>query len=136
MSNHNCIFCKIASGEFNSYKVYEDDHTLAFLDINPKAEYHTLVIPKAHHANVLDIPMDIFAHVTETVKKVVDLYREKLGMENVQLIHNAGEYAQQDVFHLHFHIVPRADSDGCNLKWPPTRTALKEKFDELLAKLT
>ena len=131
----NCIFCKIVRGEIPSYKVYEDEHTFAFLDINPKTEYHTLVIPKAHYVNVLDIPADVFTHVTNTVKTVVDLYREKLGIENVQLFHNAGEHAQQDVFHLHFHIVPRRAGDGQNCVWPKTNANLKNVFEEMLEKI-
>ena len=131
----NCIFCKIVSGEFSSYKVYEDEHTFVFLDINPVAKYHTLVIPKAHYVNVLDIPSEVFMHVMETVKKVVDLYKNKLGIENLQLIHNAGSYGQQDVFHLHFHIVPRFAGDGGNTKWPPARPELRDNFDDMLKRL-
>jgi histidine triad (HIT) family protein len=130
----NCIFCKIAKGEANSYKVYEDENTFAFLDINPAAEFHTLVIPKAHYVNVLDIPQEIFSQVMETVKKVVDIYKNKLGLENLQLIHSAGREGQQDVFHLHVHIVPRSFGDGQNVKWK-TRTELREKFDSMLERI-
>lgn len=131
----NCIFCKIARGEMNSWKVYEDDHTFAFFDVNPMTEFHTLVIPKAHYVNALDIPGEIFLQVMATVKKVVDLYRDKLGLENVQLVHNAGQDAQQAVFHLHVHIVPRRTRDGANSKWPHARPELRDKFDEMLKKL-
>lgn len=132
----DCIFCKIIAGEIPAAKVYEDEHTLAFLDIFPVAEYHTLVIPKAHHVNVLDIPPDVFSRVTDTVKKVVDLYKDKLGLENLQLIHNAGRHGQQDVFHLHIHIVPRAENDGRNSQWPkPPHPEWREKFPEMLEKL-
>lgn len=130
----DCIFCKIVRGEIPSAKVYEDEHTLAFLDIFPAAEFHTLVIPKAHHVNVLDIPAEVFSHVTATVKKVVDFYKDKLGLENLQLIHNAGGDAQQDVFHLHVHIVPRAAGDGQDLK-QKKYPEMREKFDALLEKL-
>ena len=130
----NCIFCKIAGGEFMSYKVYEDEHTLAFLDINPATKYHTLVIPKAHYVNALDIPQETFLQVMETVKKVVDLYKEKLGLENLQIFHNAGKEGQQDVFHLHVHIVPRTKGDGQNVKWP-VRQEWKDEFEDMLKKL-
>ena len=130
----NCIFCKIVSGEFNSWKIFEDEHTLAFLDVNPAAEFHTLVIPKAHYVNVLDIPNEVFLQVMATVKKVVDLYKTKLGIENLQLIHSAGREGQQDVFHLHVHIVPRSAGDGQNVKWK-TYPELRDKFDEMLRQL-
>ena len=130
----NCIFCKIAKGELNAWKIYEDEHTFAFLDINPATEYHTLVIPKRHYVNVLDIPADVFLHVMETVKKVVDLYKEKCGLQNVQIIHNAGKEGQQDVFHLHVHIVPRAAGDGLNIKWK-THPEWRDKFDDMIKKL-
>ena len=113
----NCIFCKIASGEIKSSKVCEDEHAVAFLDINPVAEHHTLVIPKKHYENIFDIPADEFAHVMEMVRRVVDLYRSELGINNVQLLHNAGAAAQQEVFHLHIHIIPRTPGDGKNIKF-------------------
>ena len=130
----NCIFCKIARGEAGAWKVYEDDHTFAFLDINPATEFHTLVIPKAHYVNVLDIPNEVFLQVMGTVKKVVDLYKVKLGLENLQLIHSAGREGQQDVFHLHVHIVPRRAGDGQNVMWK-THPEWRDKFDEMLKKL-
>ena len=130
----NCIFCKIAKGEVGAWKVYEDEHTFAFLDIHPAAEYHTLVIPKAHYVNILDIPEDVLLHVMKTVKKVVNLYKEKLGLENLQIIHNAGREGQQDVFHLHIHIVPRAAGDGQNVKWT-THPQWTDRFDALLKQL-
>ena len=131
----NCIFCKIVSGEFSSYKVYEDEHTFAFLDINPVTKYHTLVIPKAHYVNVLDIPAEVFLQVMDTAKKVVELYKNKLGLENVQLVHNAGHHGQQDVFHLHVHVVPRSVGDGANSKWPKSNPEWREQFEDMLKKL-
>jgi len=130
----NCIFCKIISGEFNSWKVYEDEHTFAFLDINPVNEYHTLVIPKKHYENMFDIPGDEAVHVIKAVKKIVDMYSKTLGLENIQIINNSGAQAQQDVFHIHFHIIPRFTGDNQNIKWTP-RTELREKFDDLLSRL-
>jgi len=131
----DCIFCKIAAGEIPAAKVYEDEHTLAFFDIFPSAENHTLVIPKAHHVNVLDIPPEVFSRVMNTVKKVVEIYKNKLGLENLQFIHNAGEHGQQDVFHLHVHILPRAEGDGANIKYPKRNPEWRDRFDTLLQKL-
>ena len=130
----NCIFCKIAEGEIPSWKVYDDEHTHAFLDINPINEYHTLVIPKKHYENMFDIPEDELLHIMRTVKKVVNLYHEKLGLNNVQIINNAGSEAQQDVFHIHFHIVPRFAGDGQDIKQTRHKD-WHDKFRDLLQKL-
>lgn len=128
----NCIFCKIVKGEIPSYKVYENEHVVAFLDINPVAEYHTLVIPKAHYANVIDIPGPLFGHVMDAVKHLVSIYQQKLGVNNLQIIHNAGEHAQQDVFHLHVHILPRKEGDGSNIVWPSPKTELADKLYDMV----
>ena len=129
----NCIFCKIIKGEIPSWKVYEDENTYAFFDINPMSEYHTLVIPKKHYVNMFDIPEHEAVNIMRTIKKVITIYKEAIGLENVQVVNNNGEHAQQDVFHLHYHIVPRLKSDGQNIIWPKPKESVKEKFDELLA---
>lgn len=131
----DCIFCQIASGNAKSWKVYESDHAYAFLDIHPVNEYHTLVIPKRHYVNIFDIPTGELLHVISALKHVVDLYQERLGLANAQIINSSGAEAQQDVFHLHFHIVPRQKGDGQDVKWSP-HPEMQERFDDLLAKLT
>ena len=127
----NCIFCKIIRGEAKSWKVYEDEYTYAFLDINPVNLYHTLVIPKKHIENIFDASTDDLVHVMETIKRITDIYRDRFGIENVQIINSSGEQAQQDVFHLHFHIVPRHTGDGQDIRWTVHRE-LRERFDELI----
>jgi len=124
----------IASGKVNSWKVYEDEYTYSFFDINPMNEYHTLVIPKKHYENMFDIPESEALHIMKTVKKVVDLYNEKLGLKNVQVINNSGAEAQQDIFHIHFHIVPRFSGDNQNIKFPDS-IELCERFDDMLSAL-
>lgn len=131
----DCIFCQIASGQAKSWKVYETDHAYAFLDIHPVNEYHTLVIPKRHYVNIFDIPTGELLHVISALKHVVDLYQERLGLANAQIVNSSGAEAQQDVFHLHFHIVPRQKGDGQDVKWS-SHPEMQERFDDLLAKLT
>lgn len=131
---NDCIFCKVAGSKAHSWKVCEDEYTYAFLDINPVNEYHTLVIPKKHYENMFDIPEDEALHIMKTIKKVVNLYSEKLGLKNVQVINSSGAEAQQDVFHIHFHIVPRFSGDGQDVKWM-THKEWRSKFDNLLQKL-
>lgn len=131
----DCIFCQVASGNAKSWKVYETDHAYAFLDIHPVNEYHTLVIPKQHYVNIFDVPTEELLHVMSALKHVVDLYQERLGLANAQIVNSSGTEAQQDVFHLHFHIVPRQKDDGQDVKWSP-HPEMRDRFDDLLAKLT
>ena len=130
----DCIFCKIVAGEIPSHKVYEDDHTLAFLDIFPASEYHTLVIPKKHYVNMFDIPEGEAVAIMKTIKKIVTLFQSKLGLENLNVYNNSGALAQQEVFHIHFHIVPRFAADKNNQPWIRDQN-LREKFTEMLERL-
>jgi histidine triad (HIT) family protein len=129
-----CIFCKIVTGEARSWKVWEDEQAYAFLDIHPISTYHTLVIPKKHYANLYDIPEKELQAVIAGVRHVVKLYEEKLGIKNVQIISNNGRAAQQDVFHLHFHIIPRRQGDGKNIKWSASGEQTKD-FDAMIAQI-
>ncbi len=112
-----CIFCKIIAGEIPSYKVYEDDNVYAFLDIADDAIGHTLVIPKNHYENILDIPESELKNVMSAVKKISNHYVDNCGYTGVNIMNASGKDAQQSVFHLHFHIFPRKDNDGLQL-WP------------------
>ena len=131
----DCIFCQVAAGEAQAWKVLETDHAYAFLDIHPVNEYHTLVIPKRHYVDVFDVPSDELLHLMSALKQVVDLYHTRLGMEHVQIVNSSGAEAQQDVFHLHFHIVPRRNGDGQNIEWSP-HPELRENFDDMLERLS
>ena len=104
---NDCIFCAIAAGEIPSFKVYEDDFALAYLDINPCSEGHTLVIPKAHSAGLLDTPDAALGEMVARVRKVTARLKEVLRCDGFNILQNNGEAAGQSVFHLHFHIVPR-----------------------------
>jgi histidine triad (HIT) family protein len=130
----DCIFCKIIEGKEKSWKVYEDESVYAFLDIHPVNEYHTLVIPKQHYENIFDIPEDELINVMTVVKKLVLLYSSKLGIHAVQIINSSGSEAQQDVFHVHFHIVPRKKGDNQDVKWT-THPEWVTKYDLLLEKI-
>lgn len=131
---NNCIFCKIVKGEAKSWTVYEDENTYAFFDIHPVSKYHTLVIPKKHYTNIFDIPEKEISAIISTVRKIAKLYEEKLGIRNIQIISNSGAEAQQEVFHLHFHIIPRKKGDGQNIRWN-TYPQWTQGFDAMLRKL-
>ena len=110
-----CIFCEIISGKIPSYKVYEDEATLAFLDIKPVNPGHTLVVPKKHYENMEDVPEEELAALILTVKKVGRLLKEKLGVRGYNIGENNDPLAGQIVPHLHFHIMPRREGDGHQL---------------------
>ena len=113
----NCIFCKIIKGEIPSFKIYEDEHTYAFLDIAKDVDGHTLVIPKKHVCNVLDCDEETLKHVVATVKKISNHYVDNCKYEGVNILNATGESAQQTVMHLHFHIIPRKSNDNVDA-WP------------------
>jgi len=95
----DCIFCKIISGEIPCTKVYEDEHTLAFLDIHPMSPGHTLVIPKVHYKGIKDCPDEVMTQLLHTIKIVArDMQCFKVAQNN--------ERPLQEVFHLHFHVIP------------------------------
>lgn len=120
---NDCIFCKIISGEIPSYKIYEDDKVYAFLDISCDSYGHTLVIPKNHCTNVLDCNSGDFQAVMAAVQKISRHFVDDCGFDGVNVLNASGKAAQQSVFHLHFHVIPRKEGDGLDT-W-----ALKDKYD-------
>ena len=104
---NNCVFCAIAANEIPSFKVYEDDLVLAYLDINPFSKGHTLVIPKEHSSGLLDTSDETLAALVARVKKVASHLKVALPCDGFNILQNNGEAAGQTVMHIHFHIVPR-----------------------------
>ena len=114
----NNIFAKILRGEFPSYKVYEDDYVIAFLDIMPRTPGHTLVIPKAPARNILDIKPDDLAHVMHVAQKIAQAAMKVFGADGVTVQQFNEPAGGQVVFHLHVHVIPRRE--GVQLKPPAT----------------
>lgn len=113
----DCVFCKIVNGEIPSYKIYEDDFVYAFLDIAGDCYGHTLVVPKKHCENVLDCDSVSLAHILPAIQKISKHFVEHCGFDGVNVLNASGKAAQQSVFHLHFHIIPRKQDDGVDA-WP------------------
>ena len=111
----SCLFCKIVKGEIPSHRVYEDDAVLAFLDIMPVNPGHTLVIPKDHHENLLDLPQETVEKVIGVIKKITQAILAGVGAEAFNLGLNNGEGAGQVVKHFHWHIMPRFEDDKYDL---------------------
>lgn len=106
------IFLKIINGEIPSAKIYEDEHTYAFLDIRPNNKGHALVVPKAWSRNILDIDEASFLHMAKTARALARAIREATGADGVNILMNNEPAAGQEVFHSHMHIIPRWSGDG------------------------
>ena len=112
MSEEKCIFCLIAGGEIPCDKVYEDDTVLAFLDLSPVHPGHTLVIPKKHYKDMLEVPAELGTAVFAALKKVGAAVVKATGATGFNVMQNNGLSAGQTMFHIHWHIIPRFDGDG------------------------
>ena len=123
-----CLFCKIVQGEIPCYKIYENADVLAFLDIGDDFYGHTLVVPKRHFKNLFDIPADELKSVMDAVQKIVNHYKS-LGFSGANVFINNEPSAQQCVFHLHVHIIPRKENDG--LEVCPTNSKQNFNFEEM-----
>lgn len=108
----DCIFCKIIKGEIPAEKIYEDEKTLAFLDISPNNPGHTLVVAKEHYENIEVISEDLLCDIMKTIKKIGKAIKDGLGYPGYNLILNNDPVAGQLVPHLHFHVIPRRPDDG------------------------
>ena len=126
-----CLFCDIASGKIPCKKVYEDDFVLAFLDLNPINPGHTLVIPKKHYDNFLDIAKDDAEKLSDGILVVINILKNKLHVENVNLLNNSGLDAGQTVMHCHVHVIPRHKGDGFSIP-AATNSTTSPSLDEVL----
>jgi histidine triad (HIT) family protein len=113
----DCIFCKIVSGDIPSRKIYEDNEHLAFLDIFPAAKGHSLVIPKAHHADIHSMDRESYGAIARVAKDVADLLLEKLSSEGTTIMQMNREAGWQTVFHAHMHVIPRWNDDALHKPW-------------------
>lgn len=103
----NCIFCKIANKEIPGKIVYEDDLCLAFLDLSQTTNGHTLVVPKTHYQNILDVDKEVLSHLIKVTKKLTNQIITNLDAKGANVLTNANAVAGQTVMHFHIHIIPR-----------------------------
>jgi len=132
---NNCLFCKIIDKIIPSAIVYEDEHTLAFLDIHPMSAGHTLVIPKVHAENILDLSDIQIGTLFQAVKKVVALLQGRLGSKGFTIGINHGRISGQVIDHLHVHIVPRHEGDGGGSLHSVVKNPPQESLEVIQAKL-
>ncbi len=116
-SDADCIFCKIVAGEIPCFKLYEDDATLAFMDINPVHPGHALAIAKDHHPDLFAIPPDLLAATVATVQRVAGAIQKTLSPPGMNVLQCNGVAAAQSVSHFHMHALPRHMDDGLAMNW-------------------
>lgn len=107
----NCIFCKIVQKDIPGKIIYEDDVCLAFLDLSQTTDGHTLVIPKKHYKNILEVNDETLTHLIVVTKKLANKIVKNLNANGVNILTNANEIAGQTVMHFHIHIIPRYNLD-------------------------
>ena len=134
MTDANCIFCRIANGEIPCAKIYEDDNVLAFLDLAPVHHGHTLVIPKSHYKDMLEVPSELGTHVFAALQKVAAAVMKATGAMGFNVMQNNGLAAGQTVFHIHWHIIPRFEDDGLNM-WEQGSYADMAEMQAMAAKV-
>ncbi len=129
-----CVFCKILNGEIPGSKIYENDYCIGILDISQTTKGHTLIIPKRHVENVFELNKEECAAIMEACVYVSNKLKEKLGVENVNLLNNSGPLAGQVVMHFHMHIIPRYENDEFKVIQPSHEPDFKElnELKELL----
>jgi len=107
-----CLFCGIVAGKIPCKKVYEDDHSIGFLDINPRNPGHTLVIPKKHFETILDMPEKEAGKLFESVQKVAVMVKNGTNSQGISIGQSNGQAAGQVVRHVHVHVIPRFANEG------------------------
>ena len=113
----DCVFCKIRDGQIPSMKIFEDDRTLAFMDINPLGPGHRLVIPKTHAATIFEADLEDLHAAIATAQQVARAIREALAPDGLNILQANGAAAFQSVPHFHLHLIPRWANDGKGFDW-------------------
>jgi histidine triad (HIT) family protein len=130
----DCIFCKIVAGDLPAEIVDQDEHTVAFMDINPWTRGHALVIPRTHSRNLYEIDPDDLARVAASAKRLAERMRDRLDCDGVNLLNSCEPAAWQTVFHFHMHVIPRYEDDPLRLPGAPQQVdqdQLQAVADEL-----
>ena len=130
----DCIFCKVVAGELPSEMVQEDEHTVAFMDINPWTRGHALVIPRAHSKDLYEVEKADLERTTAGARTLAARMRDTLGCDGVNLLNCCGPAAWQTVFHFHMHVIPRYDDDPLELPIRP-QPAKPEELSAVAAEI-
>ncbi len=132
----NCIFCKIVSNEFDSYKLYEDNNFVVIFDKFPANFGHTLVLTRNHYENFFELDEYVASELLVLAQKVALALKEVTGCDGINIMQNNGKAAGQEVMHYHLHVIPRYENDDVKIKLNASTTELSdEKAKELLDKI-
>jgi histidine triad (HIT) family protein len=130
----DCLFCKMVAGQIPVTKIYEDEDVLAFLDIGPISDGHTLVIPKQHFEKLHDCPPELLGRISSRLGKIAGAVAAAMNSDGYNVLCNNGTAAGQLVGHLHFHIIARKTGDGLFGRWPAYRYE-QGKIDVIAGKI-
>ena len=133
-TKEDCVFCKIADKEADATVVYEDPHTMAFLDIHPLNPGHTLVIPKKHYSNMLEMPSEEAGRVFASVSKVMKGVQKASAADGISIGQSNGRAASQEIFHMHVHIIPRFNHEMMS-GFPNRKETYRAELDEIGRKI-
>lgn len=140
-SSEHCTFCDIIHGAGEVSLCYEDADALAFMDIQPVNAGHVLVVPRAHHETLEDVPPQLAMHLFDIAMRVSAVVRGVTGCKDLNIVVNSGAAAGQDVFHYHVHVIPRREGDGFDIPLPfggsamPDRTVLDAMAARIISAL-
>ena len=129
----NCIFCKIVAGEIPAGVVLRTEACLAFLDIGPQSDGHLLVIPLDHYARLEEMPAGLAGALCRELPRLARALLEVTGAAGYNILQNNGRVSGQEVPHVHFHLIPRAEGDGLGYRWHPKSYA-EGRAEQILAK--
>ena len=134
MGETDCVFCKIVAGEIPAQRVDEDEHTVAFMDLNPWTRGHALVVPRTHTPNLYEIDDEELARANAAARRLALRMRDRLGCDGINVLNSCEPAAWQTIFHFHLHVIPRYDDDPLELPTRPQEAdpdALEEIADIL-----
>lgn len=129
--SEDCAFCAIVGGEQPAHRVYEGEDAVAFLDVNPVARGHTLVVPREHHETLTDMDQETTEATFAAARTVAEAVESALDPDGLNLVQSSGGAAGQDVFHVHVHLIPRHEGDG--VSFAPSRREFDEEEGERVA---
>ena len=132
----DCVFCMIVAGKIPCFKLWEDDRTLAFMDVNPANPGHALAIAKTHAENLYEMSPEDLAATAQTAQRVAAAVKSAVSPDGINLVQANGPGAGQSVFHFHIHILPRHDGDNLSMNWghtPGDMEEIKAVYEKVLA---
>jgi len=115
----DCLFCGIVNGDVPAQIVDSDEHTVAFMDINPATRGHALVVPRRHVADLIEISDEDLAHTATAARRLARKIDSALEPDGLNLLNSTRPAAWQTIFHFHLHVIPRYEDDPLKLPWTP-----------------